>query len=389
MKVNAKILLTVIVFVCTFPLYPQNNIPKYQVDGQTSIEERITIESKLLNERRTVLVSLPPNYSGSQNKYPVIYFTDGSFTRLRLFRGIVSFLVNLGKIPDAILVGITHNNRDKELTPNDPEQVDVYNGERYTIENCGGANQLMNFMNKELFPVIESNYRTLPSRLYIGWSYGGLFGLFCAIKNPIMFNGQIAIDPSYWWKSGGYVDSLIAEIKSNPSNPFSLYISMTKSNYIGRYERLKDLSNGKPGNNFKFNYLFLPEQENHQSSPVLTLYYGLPQIFEEYPADNNCSFEEFKIHFSKPVLGAVYQVSESAVNDFGYAKLGRKQYEEAVKAFEYNTTLYPNSANVYDSLGEAYMLAGNKELAIKNYEKSLELYPQNANAVEQLKILKQ
>jgi len=43
---------------------------------------------------------------------------------------------------------------------------------------------------------------------------------------------------------------------------------------------------------------------------------------------------------------------------------------------------------MYNSLAEAYMLAGNKELAIKNYEKSLELNPQNTNAVEQLKIIR-
>ena len=45
-----------------------------------------------------------------------------------------------------------------------------------------------------------------------------------------------------------------------------------------------------------------------------------------------------------------------------------------------NVKLYPESSNVYDSLGEAYMKDGNKELAIKNYEKSLELDQKNDNA---------
>jgi cytochrome c-type biogenesis protein CcmH/NrfG len=44
---------------------------------------------------------------------------------------------------------------------------------------------------------------------------------------------------------------------------------------------------------------------------------------------------------------------------------------------------------VYDSLGEAYMKAGEKELAIQNYEKSLQLDPKNMNAVEMLKKLKE
>ena len=49
---------------------------------------------------------------------------------------------------------------------------------------------------------------------------------------------------------------------------------------------------------------------------------------------------------------------------------------------------YPKSANVYDSLGEAYMKAGRKELAIQNYEMSLELDPKNQNAIDTLKKLK-
>jgi len=50
-------------------------------------------------------------------------------------------------------------------------------------------------------------------------------------------------------------------------------------------------------------------------------------------------------------------------------------------------TMYPDSGNVYDSLGEAYMKAGQKQLAIENYKKSLEKDPSNANAVEKLKEL--
>jgi cytochrome c-type biogenesis protein CcmH/NrfG len=52
-----------------------------------------------------------------------------------------------------------------------------------------------------------------------------------------------------------------------------------------------------------------------------------------------------------------------------------------------NVEAFPNSANAYDSLGEAYMVKGDKELAIRNYQRSLELNPQNKNAIEMLKKL--
>ena len=54
--------------------------------------------------------------------------------------------------------------------------------------------------------------------------------------------------------------------------------------------------------------------------------------------------------------------------------------EEAIKLFKLNVEEYPESANVYDSLGEAYMVNKEYALAIKNYQKSFELNPNNTNA---------
>ena len=60
---------------------------------------------------------------------------------------------------------------------------------------------------------------------------------------------------------------------------------------------------------------------------------------------------------------------------------------EALTIFKVNVALYPQSANAYDSLAEAYTANGEKPLAIANYKKSLELNPQNRNAAEELKKL--
>ena len=62
--------------------------------------------------------------------------------------------------------------------------------------------------------------------------------------------------------------------------------------------------------------------------------------------------------------------------------------KEAVKLFELNVEEYPESANAYDSLGEAYMKNGQIDLAVKSYESSLELNPENDNAREMLRQLK-
>jgi CubicO group peptidase (beta-lactamase class C family) len=128
----------------------------------------------------------------------------------------------------------------------------------------------------------------------------------------------------------------------------------------------------------------------------------------KHPALNNLNYERYdsasrKLLKSVLSIGAVaaledYKekrkqtggeaVSESQINNMGYALLQLKRIDDAIVIFEQNTTDFPQSANTWDSLAEAYMIKGNKELAIKYYEKSLELNPNNKNAIEQLKKLR-
>ena len=82
------------------------------------------------------------------------------------------------------------------------------------------------------------------------------------------------------------------------------------------------------------------------------------------------------------------QINEGTLNGLGYRLLYGGQEADGVMVFERNVKEYPQSSNVYDSLGEAYAKVGQRDLAIKNYEKSLQLDPKNNNAVEQLKKLK-
>lgn len=81
-------------------------------------------------------------------------------------------------------------------------------------------------------------------------------------------------------------------------------------------------------------------------------------------------------------------VGEGQLNTLGYRLLGNNKRKEAIKIFKLVVSEYPESYNAYDSLGEAYMMAGEKELAIKNYEKSLELNPKNENAKKMLENLR-
>ena len=79
-----------------------------------------------------------------------------------------------------------------------------------------------------------------------------------------------------------------------------------------------------------------------------------------------------------------YNFDEDQLNTLGYKMLRANKFNEAVRVLQLNVEAYAKSSNVYDSLGEAYMNAGNKPLAIANYKKSLELNPRNVGAVKML-----
>jgi len=83
-------------------------------------------------------------------------------------------------------------------------------------------------------------------------------------------------------------------------------------------------------------------------------------------------------------------VNESELNIIGYTLITKVHRPDiAVEIMKLNVELYPDSANSFDSLAEAYMENGDKELAIKNYQKSLELDPTNTNAKDMLVKLQQ
>jgi len=85
---------------------------------------------------------------------------------------------------------------------------------------------------------------------------------------------------------------------------------------------------------------------------------------------------------------ANYSLDEAGLNRLGYYALYTLNApRDAVEIFEMNVAAFPRSANVYDSLGEAYLAAGDTAQAIANYRKSLALDPHNTNAVSVLKRL--
>lgn len=84
--------------------------------------------------------------------------------------------------------------------------------------------------------------------------------------------------------------------------------------------------------------------------------------------------------YGKPAAAIV----ESSINAAGYRHLEKREIEAAIAVFRQNARTFPESANAWDSLGEAIMTGDNHELAIRYYRRSLELDPDNRNAARMI-----
>jgi len=377
-------------------------------DRRVTIGHKFTIASETLGEDRQYWVYLPASYdsdSGASQHYPVMYLLDGD-AHFPSASGVVEFMssgINGNvQIPELIVVAIPNTNRTRDLTPS--HSTIGPNGEEATfLQSSGGGDAFLKFVRDELFPKIDSDYRTTPHRTLVGHSFGGLIALHALLDVPDMFQAYIAIDPSLWWD-----DKLLARQAEkigadDDERTGSVYISLANNSDMGTgvsslmEEAVREFGRTLAGAQYSGirSTLQYFEAEDHGSVPLLSLYYGLLNVFEGYKFPVGDFIERPSIaaviaHFEgvSGRLGIDVQPPEALMNDLGYLLLYEvEDVDNAIELFTHNVSNYPGSSNVYDSLGEAYMVRGDKMLAIDNYEKSLVLDPDNENAKRQLETL--
>ena len=75
-------------------------------------------------------------------------------------------------------------------------------------------------------------------------------------------------------------------------------------------------------------------------------------------------------------------INERDFNRKGYKLMSEHEYEKAIEVFKLNIALHPTSANVYDSLGQAYLVSGDSLQAYNYYKKTLEFNNGNRRATK-------
>ena len=186
------LILTTLLFTSVIPINPQtssDNINSRQYSLYNAIEKYIY--SAAVADSFYILVSVPDGYYSSDKRYPVLYVLDGDVA-FGMAASIARYLQIGENIPELIIVGIGYGGLDKAA------------GEKrrrdYRPTPTGGAINFLKFLEEELLPFIDNNYRTLPGERAInGYSIGGLFGLYTLFTKPEIFNRYIIGSPSLTW----------------------------------------------------------------------------------------------------------------------------------------------------------------------------------------------
>lgn len=328
------------------------------------VGERMSLRSEILGEERRLLVYRPPP-ERPDARYPVIYLLDGEW-HFHHATGLVQFLMQQGRMARVIVVGLANVDRSRDFTPTQAPEM----------PNSGGADRFLAFVERELIPAVEQAYPTAPYRILVGHSLAGLFAIHALSRRPELFDAVIAVSPSLRWGDRLPQKQTEALLAARPALDRVLYFAvggeppdMMESNRA--YAAM--LRARAPHMRWQFEEM--PE-EDHGSVVHRAIYRGLEHVFAGWRVPQDAaSLAHLDAHAA--AMSARFRVSyplpEETVNVLGYRLLEAGKVDEAVAVLRRNAELYPDSANVHDSLGEALERKGDLAAAIQSYEKAVKI----------------
>jgi predicted alpha/beta superfamily hydrolase len=349
-------------------------------DLTPSAPQKLTLHSNVLNEDRVIWVRTPHGYDQGKDVYPVLYLTDGP-SHINEVGSIIDFLVDHDRMPPLIVVGIANTDRTRDLTPSHSDDKDAAGKE--TAPTSGGGDRFIDFIQTELMPEIEKRYRTANYRIFAGHSLGGLMAIHILVSRPDMFQAYIAVSPSLWWNHQRTLHEAQDFFAVHPELNKTLFVSLGNegkdmSDPLDEFQKTLTAKTPKDFHWSAERY----HDEDHGSTTMRAHYDGLRAVFADWrmPRDPTNGMpvgglDGLEKHYRELSARYGYQIRmpENALNNYGYALMGMKKFDEAIAVLKRNVELYPNSANVYDSLGEGYENAGKLDVATEQVQKAIEV----------------
>ena len=249
--------------------------------GQTAtvkpltIGEIRTLKSNVLNEDRTLNIYLPQNFDKTKS-YPVIYLLDGSMNEDFIHvSGLVQFFNLMYAMPETIVVGIANIDRKRDFT----FHTDLKDLQK-DYPTTGHSDKFISFLEKELKPYIESQYKTTDKYLF-GQSLGGLLATEILVKKPEMFDNYFIISPSLWWDNQSLLKQAPQMFSKSGDKKKFVYVSVGKDEHpvmVKDAGSLYDVLKKTGKKNWTVEYQLM-ETDNHATILHRSLYEGLVKMF--------------------------------------------------------------------------------------------------------------
>ncbi|KOY84432.1 hypothetical protein AD998_20750 [bacterium 336/3] len=352
-----------------------------------------SVDSKVLNEKRRILIHVP---KGEGKKFPVLYVLDGD-DHFEALVGMIKRLNSTDNCSEMIIVGISNANRNRSRDLTHTKADDP----RFRLRNTGGGEKFMEFIEKELMPKIETSYSTAPYRIFVGHSAGGLLVMNTLLKQKQLFNAYIAIDPAMLHDNKKLLKESKKILTENTFANKFLFLAIANSMDEGMDTisvrkdesfnamiirpilETKDILVATQSNQLKFDYKYYAH-DDHRSVAFLAEYDAIRFFFKDYKfimkdaylTDANAKLSVIlETHYKKvsTQLGYTVLPDENLVNDAGYTALGKKQFDKAGNLFKLNVLNYPKSSNAFDSLGDFFLEIEDNANAIISFKKALEI----------------
>ena len=360
-----------------------------------------SLYSTILKQERKVFVYVPENFGSiyAKQKYPVVYLFDGE-AHFHSVTGLIQQLSQVNgnnNLPEMIVVGIPNIDRTHDLTPT-PSGASAFLDSAMSATSGGGEN-FTAFIEKELIPYIDSHYPTTSYRVLIGHSLGGLMIMNTFLNHTNLFNAYLSIDPSMWWDNERPLKQAQKDLAEKKYDGKKLFVAMANTmrsgmdtlslrkdtsanqNHPRAVLELGDALRENKKNHLQWNWKYYND-DTHGSVPLIAEHdalrwffsfnkFMLPFVADEMKTFNYDSALTSHYKIVSAEMGYTVSPPEQVINDLAYQYLQQKNFDKAFHYFEMNIANYPESFNVYDSMGDYYDARGDKQKAIEYYTKAL------------------
>jgi len=207
-----------------------SDLSSAQIEKPIVIGHSVEIQSDALNESRHINIYLPEDYAANDSvRYPVIYIIDGGMEEdFFHITGIIRYNTQpwINRFPRSIVVGVenTDRKRDCSFMVDNLDFLDKVGFKKESFTSYGGSGKYIAFLEKELQPFIDKQYRTNNYKTIIGESFAGLLTTEILLKHRQLFNTYVIITPSLWWGNEWLLQEAPALLQATGKNKVNVYV---------------------------------------------------------------------------------------------------------------------------------------------------------------------